>query len=78
MKTSVDAKDRIAQVTHELCPDCSVVFDADAGNYIRFRIEDSSARILTRGYPHWHPDEIEGWSDKTLREVIRELCGGRI
>jgi len=72
---NMDCKERIIKVAEEEFPGSTVVFDDNAGSTVRFRIDDSSGRTLSRAFPHYDPTEIDDWSDEKLRSVIRITCG---
>lgn len=67
-------KQRIVAITEEDIPESKVIFDEDAGDFLRFRIEDSSGHIISRAFPHLRPAEIDDWSDDKLRTILRTLC----
>jgi len=71
----MDYKSRIIKIAEEEFPGSTVVFDPEAGTMIRFRIDATSGQILSRAFPHYHPSEIDDWSDEKLRAVIRTTCG---
>lgn len=71
-------QDRIRWMVEREMPGHVVVFDDDEDNNIRFLIEDGSGRVVTRGKPAFHRDEIRKWSDSDLRALIRLACGGGI
>jgi hypothetical protein len=74
-ENSVSLKERIASAAEAEFPGCQVVFDDQAGSFIRFRVEDASGKILSKGFPSYLPSEIEDWSEEKLSAVIRAVCG---
>ena len=71
----MDSKERILKIAQEEFPGSTVAFDAQADKMIRFRIEDRAGHILSKGFPHYRPSEIEDWTDDKLRAIVRGLCG---
>ncbi|MBV9759829.1 MAG: hypothetical protein JO340_04625 [Acidobacteriaceae bacterium] len=77
-RSVIDRRARIVRAVTNRCKECTVQFDDDAGEFVRFNIKDKQGNILTNASPHLTSDEIDRWTEAELDRVIVNLTGGKL